>query len=385
MNQRKPNEYYWQLAGKILNGTATPEEQEIFAGWYNQHQDDPVEIPDTFATNSDQLKRRMLTTINNRKQVPKAKYMPMLKYTTAASVVLLMTLFGLYYGRGTGQQAKQHKPETIVDTKTGIVPGANKAILSLADGSRLVLDDTQNGIISNKDGFRITKNDGQLTVDAGKRSGAANTINNITTPKGGQYRIVLADGTAVWLNAASSLDFPTAFSGKERRIQLKGEAYFEVAKDPSKPFVVELNNMNITVLGTHFNVKAYDDENNIWTTLLEGSVKLKKGNNTVFLKPGQEARADSLSAGFQVQDNVDISHAIAWKNGLFEFDAPIKDIMLQIGRWYDVNIVYEGRVTERSFAGTIARKKNIEEVLQLLELTGSIHFKIEGRTVKVMP
>lgn len=384
MNKFNTDQAYWELAEKILNSSITPEEQIIFNEWYKQHQDEPIEMPSGFATDEDELKHSILNNIHKRRQRPGIKPFRIYKYVAAASLIILVFLINFYFSNYKINQPKFVQLPTGKNHKEEIRGDTNKVILLLADSSQIVLDNTENGTVSNLGGALITKVDGKLICKPGKNPETQNFLNTISTPKGGQYQVTLSDGTAIWLNAASSLVFPAAFSGRERKVKLKGEAYFEVVKNPALPFIVEVDNLNISVLGTHFNVKAYSDENISKTTLLEGAIKLNKQNSAVMLRPGQEARTDSTS-GIRVFNNVDVNQAVAWKNGLFEFDDSIQDIMRQIARWYNVSVVYEGKVTDKSFGGTIARKENIYKVLQLLEMTGSIHFKIEGRIVKVMP
>jgi len=209
-------------------------------------------------------------------------------------------------------------------------------------------------------------------------------FNTISTPVGGQYTVVLPDGSKVWLNAASSLKFPTAFTGTERRVELTGEGYFEVAKNKHMPFKVNFNREEVEVLGTHFNISAYPDEAVTRTTLLEGSVRISKNNIKKILVPGQQAISSMQTGGFNIAE-VNTDEAIAWKNGLFLFhNENIRSIMKKIARWYNVDVNYQGSFTNQEYGGRISQSKNLSEILKNLELTGTIHFKIEGRRVTVM-
>jgi transmembrane sensor len=270
--------------------------------------------------------------------------------------------------------------------KTDISPGGNKAVLTLADGTAIILDSAQNGIISQQGNTKVLKlNSGQLAYNTLNNTPAEVLYNTISTPRGGQYQVVLQDGSKVWLNAASSLRFPTAFTGKERTVQLTGEAYFEVAKNAAMPFKVQVNKMEVSVLGTHFNVMAYDDESSIKTTLLEGSVRVTKENANALLKPGQEAILNPVEEGFKV-DDADVDEAVAWKNGLFQFNSTgLKSIMRQISRWYNVEVSYEGDVSGKNFSGLILRNTNLSEVLKMLQLTREVQFKVEGKKITVLP
>lgn len=258
-----------------------------------------------------------------------------------------------------------------------IRPGKDVATLTLADGTTITLDSTANGIISQQGNVRITKlPTGELVYTPEGSNAQEILYNTMTTPKGGQYKLTLPDGSKVWLNAASSITYPAAFAGKERTVTIKGEVYFEIAKNENMPFHVKANNITVDVLGTSFNIMVYEDEPTIKTTLITGAIKV----NGYLLKPGQQA------ANERITDNADTEEAIAWKNGLFEFNQQsIVSIMQQISRWYDVDIQYQGNIKSKTFTGQISRYADITTVLQKLELTGGIHFKVSDRTVTAMP
>ncbi len=278
--------------------------------------------------------------------------------------------------------------------KNDIRPGGNKAILTLADGTKVVLDDAKEGKIKEQGNTTIIKLDsGRLAYNNKSGIPALGKIvqyNTLTTPRGGKYCITLPDGTIVWLNASTTLRFPVAFAGNIRKVEIKGEAYFEVAKDETMPFIVKAGNSEIKVLGTHFNVMAYADEKLLKTTLLEGKVEIsviKKGEGgqsspVMTLEPGEQAQLDINNAITVVK--ADLEEAIAWKNGFFIFkNEPIESVMQKIARWYDVNVVYENTNDILQFTGNISRAENISEVLRIMELTETLHFKIEGKTITV--
>jgi ferric-dicitrate binding protein FerR (iron transport regulator) len=306
------------------------------------------------------------------------------RYAAVAASILILACLFLFYPVKERDHAVGNTNLTRSQPKGNIKPGTNKAILLLADGSQIELDNSTDDSLAKQGNAMIIKADGKLIYQLEGKTNKENLVNTITTPKGGQFHVVLSDGTNVWLNAASAIKFPASFTGTERIVELKGEAYFEVAKNKQLPFKVQVNGMEVAVLGTHFNVKAYDDENEVKTTLLEGSVKLKLNNKEILMVPGQQARTTDKDH-FDVIPNVNLEQVVAWKNGLFEFNDNIRDIMRQISRWYDVDIEYAGNVTEKAFGGAIARNKNISEVLNLLELTGSIHFTVEGKKIMVIP
>lgn len=300
----------------------------------------------------------------------------------AASVMMILGIGSFFYvGKHKLQNtaSNQHAKE--------IKPGGNNAVLILGDGSEINLNHIKNGEVAMQGGIKVEKRaDGQLIYTIGKNAETASKglFNTIQTPIGGQYRINLPDGSLVWLNAASSLRYPITFSGDERRVELIGEAYFEIEKDKSRPFRVVSNQQTVEVLGTHFNVNSYEDEDDTKTTLLEGSVKVFAGANkkAVILNPGQQSQVRAYT--INVKD-VDASDAAAWKDGYFVFNAEsIPSAMRKIARWYDLEISYEGNVNQEDLAGAVSRFKNVSEVLKTLELTGLVHFKIDGRKVKVI-
>jgi transmembrane sensor len=302
--------------------------------------------------------------------------------TQAAAVILVLGAGLLFYPKN-----KVSKPHLVKIRKaeTPVLPGSNRAVLTLSDGSNIDLDNSKDGLLCKQGGVKVDKlANGKLVYQNAGASTKSVIYNTITTPRGGQYQVVLSDGTKVWLNAASALKYPATFAGKERMVELSGEAYFEVAKNKNMPFKVSLNKMAIQVLGTHFNVNAYADEDAIKTTLLEGSVKLSSGNTTSFLKPGQQG-VFARQENFRVNE-VDVQEAVAWKNGYFIFDNEnIQGIMRKISRWYDVDVDYSGKIDEGDFGGTISRFKSVSGVLKSLELTGTVHFKMQGRRITVMP
>ncbi|GEP93956.1 FecR family protein [Chitinophaga cymbidii] len=296
----------------------------------------------------------------------------------AAAVVLLLggALFtGVFRNEKTLQQG--------IPTQTAsVTPGSTKAVLTLADGSTITLDSSGNRVIQ-QGVATIRQNAGALEYAASGRQ-ATTSYNILTTPTGGQYQLTLPDGSRIWLNASSSLRFPTTFSGSERIVELKGEAYFEIAKDMNMPFKVKVNNdMEVAVLGTHFNIMAYADESHVTTTLLEGAVKVLNRNKEVLLNVGQQALFNHRTKDLKVTPG-DVEGAVAWKNSYFKFtDESIQSVMRKIARWYDVEVEYRGNVNQKALWGTISRFENITEVLQMLELTGTMHFSMEGRKVIV--
>ncbi|WP_346320132.1 FecR domain-containing protein [Chitinophaga sp. YIM B06452] len=302
-----------------------------------------------------------------------------LKYAAAAAIIAAIAL--VLYKPG-GKKAPLQAGNTQ-DTNQ-VIPGGNKAVLVLADGRQITLDTADNGTIARQGNVQVIKLDsGQLAYNPSGKGGAVG-YNTLATPRGGQFRIILPDGSKVWLNAASTLRFPNAFTGSEREVQLSGEAYFEVAKNPSMPFRVKVNDMAVQVLGTHFNVMAYADEPGIRTTLLEGAVKVQHGGKAMQLAPGQQVQL-TPSGGMTLENDVDVEEVVAWKNGYFHFNhESLQGVMREIGRWYDAEIAYEGEIAPRQFGGKIERSSSVTEVLKILELS-KVHYRVEGKKIIVMP
>jgi ferric-dicitrate binding protein FerR (iron transport regulator) len=342
----------------------------------------------------------------------------------AAAAVLIGSAAWIMYAYLHAEKKQVEK--TVVaknNLKNDVAPGGNRAILTLSNGSTIVLDSAHNGALATQGNTSVSKvSNGQLEYQssipdksgqAGNRQSAIIGSNTLQTPRGGQYQVVLPDGTKVWLNAASSLKYPTAFSERERRVELTGEAYFEVAHLTAGngfkkvPFIVSVLKSGgekageVEVLGTHFNINAYEDENAIQTTLLQGSVKVgsrqwavgsggkaegrgqrAEKEQSVILKPGEQAILSQSSQTIPVQ-TVQTDGVIAWKNGLFDFrSAEIHTVMRQLSRWYDIEVTYSKPVLDKFYA-KIPRNTRLSDVLQALMMTGSVHFKIEGKTVTV--
>ncbi|HQS51062.1 MAG: hypothetical protein B7X75_06950, partial [Sphingobacteriales bacterium 39-40-5] len=274
-----------------------------------------------------------------------------------------------------------------------IQPGGIKAILTLSDGKKIVLDDSQNGVVINQGGIKIHKNSkGIIEYTLSKSANEQNlserreiqtVYNTIQTPVGGKFQLNLADGSKVWLNSASSLRFPVFFAGDTREVELKGEAYFEVSKNEDKKFSVRSGNQTVEVLGTHFNINAYSDEPSITTTLIEGAVRVIELNSkkSQILKPGEQSK---VNWDIKIQKK-DTQAEVAWKEGYFYFEnASIETVMRQLGRWYGITARYEAALPEHHFEGAIATNLTLLEVLEILQKS-NIHFRLEGKEVVVMP
>lgn len=298
------------------------------------------------------------------------------KWGWAAASVILCLSVGVYFW--TTHQ-KNVPPDAIARRAGEIVPGKEGAILTLEDGSQVVLDSLGNGVVASQHGVQVVLKNGQLTYGPAKNITGEIAYNTMRTPKGRQFQVTLPDGTQVWLNSASSIRYPTVFAGNERRVDVTGEAYFEVVKNAGKPFRVNVNSKaEVDVLGTHFNVNAYENEGIIKTTLLEGSVRV---NGTV-IKPGQQAQ---VTGSVRVVSNADLDKVMAWKNGLFYFDgATLFEILRQVERWYDIEVIYEAGVPDREFEGKMTRGVSLNGLLIALEKLG-VHYRLEGRKLFILP
>lgn len=310
------------------------------------------------------------------------------RVAAAASVLLLLSAAAFLWINNRHKPAAQ---QGTLATVQDLAPGSQKAILILADNTTIDLDSAGSGTIARQGASHVVKTDkGAISYLRDEANGNSQTVsyNQLVTPRGAQYKLVLPDGSTVWLNAASSIKYPTSFTGNERRVEMTGEAYFEIAKQTAPggkgriPFIVEVDGTQVEVLGTHFNVNAYSDEPVIKTTLLEGIVKVVKGGNSALLKPGQQAQVKGTSINTIAADT-DLE--MAWVNGLFQFKkANVKSIMRQVSRWYNVEIEYSGDPTS-TFSGTIPRSVNASKLFALLEATGNVHFKIADNKVTVLP
>lgn len=299
------------------------------------------------------------------------------RWKYAAAVIVLVVVGWL-----TNKYSRPDKMEDEVAATAPIMPGKDGAILTLADGSTLVLDSLANGIVANQNGATVILKNGQLQYDRANNSTTTTTYNTVTTPKGRQFNIQLPDGTRVWLNAESSIHYPTQFF-KERSVKITGEVYFEVKKDKSKPFLVKINDhTEIDVLGTRFNVNAYKDETTINATLIDGSIRVKNARTEVLLQPGEQAQ---ITEKIKIVKNANTEQEMAWKNGLFNFHGKsLEEVMRQLVRWYDIEVVYEKGIPNITFGGEMTKSILLSDILVALEKS-EVHFRMEGRRLIVLP
>lgn len=376
-----------ELVGKISNGEATDAEIALYNRYYAAYQQGDQDWNDAEMGDKELVYAKLKARIYQ--QIKPAVVVPFWKKhlrVAAAAAVLLLIAFSLLVYRNNGRL------EQVV--KQDVAPGGNNAVLTLADGRRIALADAANGELAKQAGISVQKTkDGQLVytvIGVSDDRTSSSLYNTVSTPTGGQYQVNLPDGTRVWLNAASSLKFPTDFGSlKERRVELSGEAYFEVTHDRRAPFIVKTALQEVLVLGTHFNVNSYADENFTKTTLLKGAVLVRRtavraaqgDKDFVVLKPGQMA---TLDQHLSVAD-ADVEMVTAWKDGNFLFnETDLRSILRQLERWYNVDVDYSNVPEGRSFTGFISRGVNLSKVLEMLEVTGRIKFKIDNKAIKII-
>lgn len=389
-------EHFSELLHKYINGSLTEQEKDALRELLDSNGNDPAldhvlweslneswdqqlwsdDYRKVFAKRLSQ-KAGIRTTDDGKSAEPAVRihFIKTTWFRYAAAVILVIGL-GAYIWSETG------KNNRAVAEITDIVPGHDGAILTLADGTQVILDSAGSGVVAIQGGTEISLKNGQLAYNP--NSAVATTYNTMTTPKGRQFQLVLPDGSKVWLNAASSITYPTAFTGKERLVNVTGEAYFEVTGNAKQPFKVKVNNnTQIEVLGTSFNLKAYRDDSIINTTLLEGAVRVSTPNQLQMLKPGQQTQVKP-DGKITLVKNADIDKAMAWKNGIFNFEnAPLEEVMRQLERWYDIDVKYVGDPPRREFIGKLPRDLTLLQVMETLQEM-NVKFKIEGRTLIVM-
>ena len=385
------------LFQKFIDDTATPDEiREFWKRFAALKKDDPVEeafiraeLQRLWHSSSwdnesekdwtDALKRLHQQAFEGEKARPLVFMRKRLAYVAVAAAALLLCagVYLLYSHRSVRDGIK------TISYKNDVLPGSNGAILTLADGKKIVLDSTTKGMVA-QGNQKITYKNGCVQYAGGVGTRGEMAYNTMTTDRGHQYQIVLSDGSKVWLNAASSIRYPARFAEGERKVEITGEAYFEVSGSAKSPFMVTVSGAEVKVLGTHFNINAYTDESTVKTSLLEGSVKVSRGDRTAMLTPGQQAE---MGAGnvLQVAKMSNPASAAAWKNGYFSFDkTDIQTVMRQLSRWYNIDVSYEGgRVPPDYFWGDLQRNAKLSDILTVLAKSG-ISFTIEGNKVLVL-
>lgn len=373
------------LSRKYLDGTATADERARLLAWYNTYdeQELTVQLQADAAEDEAALEARLqgrIIAATAPAPLRAVKGRRTAWVAAAAAVLLLISAGGAWYLR----QSTTTIAAVPSTARIPITAGTNKATLTLADGSVVTLDSLHGGQQLQQGQSQITQAvNGKIVYASTLANNKPEQLNTLKTPRGGQYNVVLADGTEVWLNAASSITYPAAFTGKERRVTITGEAYFEVAASAAKPFIVEANGEEVLVLGTHFNINAYEDEQSLNTTLTEGAVLVKSAAIARLLSPGQQARIPHGSSDIALEKHVDLNDVLAWKNGYFSFDnADIPAVMRQLSRWYNIEVTFEGKLPEFTYTGQIGRSLTEEQLLKVLTTAG-IHFKADGHRLTI--
>lgn len=369
------------LLKKYVEGTATDEERALLEAWYLKHE--LKDLPQVSEAGKYDQMERIRAKLAAHSSVPESSTTPVriwYRIAVAASVILAVSV-GVYFF--------MHKPaatQRIVQSKPrDLAPGSDKAVLTLADGKQIPVGGAKASLLAYQGNTRINLTSGNEVIYSPGEEKRADKMqyNTLSTPRGGQYAMILSDGTKVWLDAASSITFPVSFTTKSRDVKIKGQVYFEVARKAGAPFKVAAGSQTVEVLGTSFNINAYNDEPAVKTTLLDGSIKISAPGSKVILKPGQQALTSESKISVTTDAGVD--EAIAWHKGMFEFhDADIKTMMRQLARWYNVDVSYEGKITDRRFSGKIYRNLSALKVSDILSYK-DIHFRIEGEKIIVMP
>ncbi|MDR6784323.1 transmembrane sensor [Pedobacter africanus] len=363
------------LLEKYNKGEASKAELALLQLWYIKM----ATLKEEQLTDQEYLhiQDEMWSVIGQQTAPKKSRLWTKLSVAIAAAVAAIV--LGIWFYNAPHPEGSE-ATRALLNYANDIAPGKNTATLTLANGKTITLSDAKNGVAV--DGSKLVYNDGTAVTAASPKIDSTIML-TAATPRGGTYQIILPDGSKVWLNAASSLKFPSIFNkGTSRKVRLTGEAYFEIAKDKTRPFIVATDKQEVEVLGTHFNVNSYADEPIAKTTLLEGSVKISAFNAAEILKPGEQA---SLKGNRINVENVDTEAAIAWKNGNFVFDdEDLESIMRKIARWYDMEVYYQDKPQKPSSLGILSRSKNLSALLKILESSGEVHFKVEGRRIIVM-
>lgn len=396
MPQFKPIPYLQRLMRRYVSGKASRPEAEFLDKWYDHFGQRPGDELDEAALR--ERDRVLLEALNQRIDSQEGARVRSLyvRRVWQVAAMLLIIAGGYWFLRpAAGKADVPGGAVAAVMTGKDKGPGGNKAVLTLANGQQIALGSGSRGVQQGQVAT-IVLDSGSVSYRGDRTGGGAEVYNTLATPRGGQYRVVLADGTKVWLNSTSSLRFPERFSTGQRVVELSGEAYFEVAHDQQHPFVVKTADMDVKVLGTSFNVMAYPNEPQHRTTLIEGSVRLSGRMQDAHSEGGQELRAgvqDGLlrpgeQGGFDKGvlhiGSADTESAMAWKEGKFRFtNADIQTIMRQVARWYDVEVEYKGALPVGRLSGAFSRLQNVSNLLELLEEACDAHFSMEGNTVVV--
>ncbi len=392
-------DYDFHIAGlisKLLKAELTPDEKIVLENWVNEKEENRQLFNQLLNPEYLEAQLNRIAVIDTKTawkdleiklnhEAPAARqYSRMLKYAAVVFPFLLVTalLFYINNKRGPQQLKQSYKEETVQIPK--IEPGGKHAVLILSDGKKVELGSAAKQTIKEEDGTSLNNGNDILAYNGNQKRGIHKILyNTIAIPRGGEYQLILEDGTKVWINSSSTLRYPTKFTGAKRIVYLTGEAYFEVAKNQAVPFIVKTNKTEVQVLGTHFNISAYDDEPVVKTTLLEGAVRLSSQNSSGLLKPGEQGSM-STNGELKVIKGVDLEEITAWKNGFFQFkDANVVQIMTKAARWYDIKVNYEGKIPTTLLSGKVSRNVDLSGLINIMQFEG-IHFRMEKNNITII-
>lgn len=386
MSDNSNLKYLQQLAKKVIAGKATEEEILFLEEYYNAFEKHSEVETELSGKDLEELQKTVLQKISREttdEAIPDISRKPIWRWMAAAAILIISMGGIIYTFYNKKNEAVAKTPES--KTTNEILPGSNKATLTLNNDSTILLDDVAAGSLARQGNMLVNKtNDDKLVYTSTGTQTSPEKIeyNTVRTPKGGQYQVLLPDGTKVWLNAASSIHFPTSFTENQREVNITGELYFEVAHDAKRPFIVHSGNTSVQVLGTHFNIMGYDNEEALRATLIQGSIKISKENKTALLHPGEQMQVNEKI--FKLVKNADVDAELAWKNGLFNFkDAGIEAIMKQVERWYNITVKFEGDLPEKQFNGMVPRNVTLVELMEILSFYDDMQSTIDGTTITI--
>lgn len=381
-----------ELWEKYLQGTATlaeleqlrvcfsqPQYRAAFDGLLQDAFTDPKYIETGDYQVDDMVNDLILQLKEESRSQPVIRRMQARRWIWVAASILLVVVAGVYLWNTNNTKPDQRI--TTIAVKEDMPPGGEGAILTLSDGKQVVLDSLGNGLVAQQNGSDVLLENGKLLYDAKVQTTQSLTYNTMSTPRGRQFQMTLPDGSKVWLNAASSIRFPVAFTGPTRKVEISGEAYIEVKKNAAQPFIVQGNDFVLQVLGTAFNINSYTDNGTIKATLVHGSVRVSTttDSNSVQLKPGQQWIQNAQHGKPGMIRPADISHVLAWKEKRFSFNGNIRTIMNEVARWYDVELKYEGNIPDKELEGGFTREKELQKVLEILEVAAGVQFELKGK------
>jgi ferric-dicitrate binding protein FerR (iron transport regulator) len=385
-----------ELWEKYLQGTATPAELERLRSYFSQPEyravfdgllqdafTDPRNIEAGDYNVDEMVSSLMLKLKEENSSQPVVRRMTVKRWIWVAASLLLFAVAGMYLWRNKAPQL--NRSNTIMAAKEDLPPGDDGAILTLSDGRQVVLDSLGNGLVAHQNGSDVMLENGRLLYDPKEESKHAPSYNTMSTPRGRQFQMTLPDGSKVWLNAASGIRFPVAFTGTERKVEITGEVYIEVKKNAARPFVVQGNDFVLQVLGTGFNINSYTDNGMVKATLVEGSVKMRlvSDSNGVLLRPGEQWIYNANIGKPKVIRSADMNHVLAWKEKRFSFNGNIRSIMNELARWYDMELNYEGNIPDKELEGGFTREIELQKVLEILKVVAGVEFELKGKLLTI--